>query len=118
MSTKPRLKCITKYCRKPQGNKTGGLCSRCSMRRWRAGNPDKARLAMLRARAARKHVPFDLTLDWLNDFLDRNEYDPTLHHIDRISAARGYVMDNLQVLPCAENISKGNRERGAQLQIL
>lgn len=114
---KPPHKCITPYCRRAK-RKHHPTCSRCSMRIWRAENPDKARLAILRDRAERKKVPFDLTVDWLEGFLDRNEYDPTLHHIDRIRTWEGYVMTNLQVLPCAENIAKGNRERGAQLQLV
>ncbi len=87
------------------------------MRIWRAKNPDHARLSILRDRAARKHVPFDLSLEWLQAFLDVNEYDPTLHHIDRIRTREGYVMGNLQVLPCAENIAKGNRERRGQTEM-
>lgn len=103
-------KCITKYCRRLHRQKSP-ICSRCSMRIWRAENPDHAKWAILRDRAARKRVPFDLTVGWLSAFLDRNEYDSALHHIDRIRAWEGYVMGNLQVLPCADNIAKGNRER-------
>jgi len=73
---------------------------------------------MLRDRAAAKHLTFDLTLEWLAQFLLDTGYDSTLHHIDRISAGRGYVMGNLQVLPISDNIAKGNRERWGQLQCL
>lgn len=73
---------------------------------------------MLRDRAQRKGLTFDLTFEWLADFCERNGYDPYWHHIDRISCAKGYVKGNLQVLPSGENIAKGNRERGEQLQIL
>lgn len=110
-------KCITPYCRRNR-RKQHKTCSRCSMRIWRAENPDHARWAILRDRAARKKVPFDLTVEWLTGFLDANEYDPTLHHIDREKPWLGYVMGNLQVLPCAENIAKGNRERRGQLQMV
>jgi len=71
----------------------------------------KAKLAILRDRAARKKVPFDLDLPWLIEFVLVNAYDPTEHHIDRIKTHLGYTKDNLQVLPATENISKGNRER-------
>lgn len=71
----------------------------------------KAKLAILRDRAARKRVPFDLTLEWLTNFLRENAYDSTEHHIDRDKPWLGYVMGNLQVLPASENIAKGNRER-------
>lgn len=88
------------------------------MREWRKGNPVKAILHNLRSRAGHKHLTFDLTLEWLTDFLQRTGHDPQLHHIDRISAGKGYVMGNLQVLPIADNIAKGNRERWGQMQCL
>lgn len=81
------------------------------MRQWRAANAVKAKLAILRDRAARKHVSFDLDADWLTRFLKENHYDSTIHHIDRIRVNEGYVKGNLQVLTVGENIAKGNRER-------
>lgn len=107
---KPPHLCITRYCRRKHG-KRSPLCGRCSMRQWRAANPMKYRLTVLRQRARRKGVPFDLTLEWLTDFLTVNAYDPTEHHIDRIRTWEGYVMGNLQILTMSENIAKGNRER-------
>lgn len=74
-------------------------------------NPLKAKLAILRCRAARKHLEFDLDVDWLGRFLAENHYDSTIHHIDRIRSFEGYVKGNLQVLTVGENIAKGNRER-------
>lgn len=109
--------CITKYCRKPQSKKGGGFCSRCKMRTWRACQPMKARLAHLRDHANQKGIPFDLDLEWLDGFLTRNGYDPTLHHIDRISALGGYTKGNLQILPSSENVAKGNRERHGHMQL-
>lgn len=88
------------------------------MRAWRAKNKVRATLAMLRWRATKKKLEFDLTVGWLESFLAFNCYDSTLHHIDRISAGRGYVIGNLQILPIADNIAKGNRERWGQLQCL
>jgi len=69
---------------------------------------------MLRERARRKKVPFDLTPEWLEAFIIRTGYDPALHHIDRIITWGGYTKGNLQVLTYAENIAKGNRERRGQ----
>lgn len=108
---KPSHLCRTKFCRRKGHPKRGRLCSKCSMHRWRAANPMKARLAMLRDRAARKKVPFDLTMVWLEKFLAENAYDPKEHHIDRETPRLGYVMGNLQVMLIGENIAKGNRER-------
>lgn len=107
---KPAHLCRTKFCRRPHGAKNP-LCPRCSLRRWRAANPMKAKLAILRDRASRKRVPFDLDLSWLIEFVLVNAYDPTVHHIDRVKTHLGYTKDNLQVLPCGANIAKGNRER-------
>lgn len=112
------MKCSTKWCRKPRCKKGGKYCSKCKMRVWRACNPTKARLAWLRNKAAKKKLPFDLDLKWLGSFLERNSYDKSIHHIDRISVLKGYTRDNLQVLLCGDNVAKGNRERGPQLQIL
>lgn len=115
MSRKPPDKCITKFCRRAGTRKRGGLCSRCSMRRWRAANPIAATLSMLRRRAKDKKIPFDLTLPWLTEFLTTNGYDSSVHHIDRIKTWLGYTMGNLQVLTMSENIAKGNRERYGKL---
>ena len=109
--------CTTKFCRRPGHAKKGGLCSRCNLRRWRASNPIGAKLAMLRDRAARKRVPFDLDVEWLREFLATNNYDPAEHHIDRIKTWLGYTKGNLQVLPMSENIAKGNRERYGQIEL-
>jgi len=85
------------------------------MRRWRAANPVGAILAQLRRRAKDKKIPFDLTLEWLKEFLATNKYDSSIHHIDRIKTWLGYTMGNLQVLVASENIAKGNRERYGKL---
>lgn len=88
------------------------------MRAWRAANPIAAICLRLRQRAKKKGLEFNLTSEWLEWFLREQKYDSSLHHIDRISAGRGYVMDNLQVLSIGDNIAKGNRERHGQLQCL
>lgn len=59
-------------------------------------------------------MPFDLSLEWLADFLERNSYDPREHHIDRISVLGGYTKSNLQILSISDNTGKGNRERHGQ----
>lgn len=116
MYCKPPHRCTTRYCRRPHGAKSP-LCSRCQVRRWRKANPMKAKLAILRDRANRKRVPFDLTLEWLTSFLRANFYDPKEHHIDRRKPWLGYVMGNLQVLSSTENIAKGNRERYGKMEL-
>lgn len=119
MSTyrKPPHLCVTKFCRRKKAPKHGNICGRCSMHQWRAANPMKHRLAVLRHRARRKKVPFDLTMEWLTDFLTENAYDSSLHHIDRKIPWLGYTIGNLQILDGSENIAKGNRERYGQAQV-
>lgn len=116
---KPTHLCPTPYCRhKRPAPGHGRLCSKCRMRAWRAANKVKATLAHLRQRSTKKNVPYDLDLPWLTDFLTSNGYDSKLHHIDRIKTWLGYTKGNLQVLPCDENIAKGNRERHGQLPLI
>ena len=76
-----------------------------------------ARLAHLRDRAQRKKLPFDLDIFWLVDFLKRSNYNPMIHHIDRICVLGGYTKGNLQILDGADNIAKGNRERHGQAHL-
>lgn len=110
---KPTL-CVTKFCRNPRGRNQSQLCKKCQMRRWRANRPLSARLAKLRDRAAQKKLPFDLDIAWLTDFLTQNNYNPAVHHIDRICVLGGYTKGNLQLLDGSDNIAKGNRERYGQ----
>ena len=117
MKNKSPLKCPTKFCRNDRGNKRP-TCPKCSLRAWRKANPIADILNNVRQRAKRKKLDYDLDLEWFKAFLLDQNYDRNEHHIDRISAAKGYVKGNLQILPISENIAKGNRERGAQLQIL
>lgn len=113
---KPPHLCATRYCRRRHGAKSP-KCSRCQLRLWRAKFPMKAKLAILRDRAARKRVPFDLTLAWLTEFLAAGGYDSAEHHIDREKPWLGYVMGNLQILSSSENIAKGNRERHGKMEL-
>lgn len=113
---KPPHLCPTRYCRRHKAKKKV-QCSRCAMRAWRAANPVKALLAHLRDHAAEKGVLFDLTFEWFELFLRKSHYDRKIHHIDRAKTWLGYVKGNIQVLVCAENIAKGNRERHVQQKI-
>jgi hypothetical protein len=80
-------------------------------------HPMKARFAMLRDRARRKQIPFDLDLFWLVEWLRQNNYNPLVHHIDRICSLGGYTKGNLQLLDGVDNIAKGNRERYGQAHL-
>jgi hypothetical protein len=118
MSRKKRAGlCITKFCRNDHAQKDV-KCSKCKMRRWRASKKMHACWSRLRDRSAAKGIPFDLTVEWLQNFLDENGYDHKLHHIDRVCVLGGYTKNNLQILPYSENIAKGNRERYGQSYML
>lgn len=109
-------KCATKFCRNRRAHKHQ-RCSKCMMREWRKKHPVAYRLMVLRQRAKRKNLPFDLDRAWLSEFLERTGYDPTLHHIDRICVLGGYTKNNIQVLSISDNTAKGNRERHGHCQM-
>lgn len=120
MSTKKKDDnlCIVKWCRNRR-DRGRALCSKHAKQAWRQRHQLKARFAVVRDRAIRKGLCFELTLD---DFVELEALCggviTSRHHIDRISSAKGYTRDNVQVLSAADNTAKGNRERGAQLQLL
>jgi len=114
---KPKGLCRTKFCRNLSNAAGGHYCSKCKMRVWRACNPLKSILSSLRNRARRKGIPYDLDLDWLDEFLTTHDFNRSLHQIDRICVLGGYTKGNLQLLPYSENIAKGNRERYGQAHL-
>ncbi len=82
-------------------------------RRWREKYPEKIRLKSAMERATRlQRLP-----SWADVELIKNFYlnCPEGHHVDHIIPLRGkevsglHVIENLQYLPAAENMSKGNR---------
>ena len=113
------VKCSIKFCRHLVNRKKekNHKCSKCRSREWRTKNPMKAWLAHIRDRARRKKVPFNLNVVYLTAFVTSQNYNPHLHHLDRIIPPKGYVMGNLQILNIDINISKGNRERNGQYQM-
>lgn len=62
-------------------------------------------------------MSFTISFGWFCNFcnetgyLDRRGNGSDDMHLDRIDATLGYEPGNLQVLSCAENVAKGNRER-------
>lgn len=111
-SPKPR-KCSIKYCRnlRHQGRV---ICAKHVMQEWRRNNPVTEILNTIRARARRKKIECSITLVEFKEFCLLNNYQPRVHHIDRIEATDGYHIHNIQVLGGAENIAKGNRERHSE----
>lgn len=98
----------------PDGHNNKGkrsLCARCRTRLFRVRHPSASRIRYLKARAKKKKVPFDLTVEWLDSFLIRTGYDPTKHHIDRKVTSEGYAKHNLQILTIHDNCSKAYEDR-------
>ena len=108
--------CPVKGCRHPRSKAWNGVCSRCAMRNWRESNPLKAAFAHLRNSAYARRKAFALTLEQFATFCERTAYLSTkgpfgfAATIDRIDAARGYEIDNLQILTRSENSIKQARE--------
>lgn len=113
--------CDVKYCRGRlgpaatlKGNKT---CSKCAMRQWRANNILPKILADIRQRAKRKGTPFSLTLgymlslDGMEDYMQKRGRASCALHLDRKETSKGYVEGNVFVITAASNIAKGNKER-------
>ena len=121
LNKRPDL-CPVRFCRNPRSPKhhhKGGVCSRCSMREWRANNPVKAAYSHLRQNAKYRRKEFALTFEQFADWCKQTRYielrgrEDACAQIDRVDYRRGYSLDNIQLLTCSENSSKGNRERYA-----
>jgi hypothetical protein len=114
---KQRHLCATKYCRNEKA-KGRSICHKCYQRQWRAKHPLVAAWHHLLDHARQRKIEVTLTRAefeaWVvaeGVFVD-GKRNPNLH-MDRREAWRGYSLDNIQALPCGENIAKGNRERHA-----
>ena len=87
--------------------------SREKSRTWRQANPSKRRAGDAKRRAAK----LQRTPPWADPEAIRVFYEgcPAGHHVDHTVPLQGklisglHVLENLQYLPAAENIAKGNR---------
>lgn len=111
-ATKPRM-CSIKYCRNPR-HQQRTICAKHVMQEWRRNNPVTEILNTIRGRARRKKIECTITLAEFKVFCAEHNYQPRMHHIDRIEAIEGYHIWNIQVLGGGENIAKGNRERHSE----
>lgn len=93
------------------------ICNKCRTRLYRANNPVKDAFRELRASAKKRNIAFTITFQDFEALVAQTNYisekgnSRDSLHIDRIDPNQGYCAGNLQVLTCAENIAKGNRER-------
>ncbi len=88
-------------------------CPRCRKLIWRINNPIQNCFANLRDSAAKKKIPFLLTLEEFKTFCASTGYHetkgcaPGAMHVDRINPLRGYEVSNIRCLEMLENSTKG-----------
>lgn len=113
---KAPTKCSTPYCRnaRPKDRK---VCPKCRLRAWRAKCPERAAYNNVRGSAVKRGIGFSLTFAEFLGIIQGTGYIEKCGnckgdlHLDRIDAAKGYEIGNLQVITCSDNIAKGNVER-------
>lgn len=104
-------KCATKHCRNEK-KPTESICYCCTQARWKQNSPFAYHYNALRNNARRRGKDISLTLDQYTEFAKANGLfapDGTKRKnrtIDRIDPARGYHLDNIQVLTTSENSRK------------
>ncbi len=117
-------KCPVRFCRRDSrvgdGNRKPAkhrLCAMHAKELSRLRNPIKTTFVEKRSNAKRRGVAWTLTLEQYTEVVMQQEYmDNRGHerhclHLDRIDHTRGYEVSNLQIITCAENVAKGNKER-------
>ena len=116
MANKNKDKCSTKYCRRIKApHRT--ICYCCIKRKQKKDHPIEYTYYVLKNNAKRRGKIFDLTLaDFVsfcknNNYIEKKGVTKKKLHIDRIDATKGYSIDNIQVLTCSENSSKGQQEK-------
>lgn len=80
-------------------------------------NPARAAWRKLKDHAKERKIEFKLPFKWFQIWCKRTKYltqvgtTRFMFHIDRKNPDKGYTIRNIQVLTCAENVAKGNKER-------
>jgi len=111
--------CCVKFCRNRRAGRHR-LCNGHRMAKWRAENPIRSQFDTLRDSARRRRIEFTVTFEQFKKLCHDTNYheecgcESHCLQIDRIDAARGYSIDNIQVITTSENTAKGNRERHAR----
>ena len=85
-----------------------------AMRRWRERHPILALWHNHKSDAKRRGISVEWTPEEFRFWCITTGYHITVRDgmsIDRIDPARGYSLDNVQLLTVGENSAKGNRER-------
>ena len=111
--------CENKFCRNrvaPVSSRSCGICSRCKKRDYRERYPLRYAFQNLHDSARRRSIAFTLTLAEFEKFCKETNYLELKGrraghmHVDRKRSSDGYSADNIQLLECTENSSKGNRD--------
>lgn len=90
------------------------VCGACYHKRRRERDPIAYRFYLLKVNADQRGKDFDITLEEFRDLCHRTGYHlRSGRHgeglqIDRIDPRQGYTLENIQVITCSENSSKGN----------
>ena len=104
-------KCKTLHCRNKKDR--GTLCFKCISRRYRSKNKIKAAFYNLKSNAKRRNKFFDLTIEQFTQFAIETDYikgkgkSIDSFSIDRIDNAKGYTIENIQILSISDNAKKG-----------
>ena len=105
------MKCQTKHCRS-KAYKAEKLCLSCRQRKFKERSPFAYHFNALRCNAKRRGKELSLTIEQFTAFAiehrlidSQGNKNPRLS-IDRIDQARGYHLDNIQVLTVSENSRK------------
>jgi hypothetical protein len=115
-------RCVTPRCRKavlPSGKSP--YCNRCKARRFKEAHPLKYAFNKLRYRARERGHHFNLSYFQFADLAHKSGWatgrGKTAESLsfDRIDEARGYEVENLQVLTLSENSAKAARFRYVKL---
>jgi len=114
--TKNSSLCCVRFCRSRRAGRHR-LCNGHRMAKWRAENPINSQFNTLRDSARKRRIEFSLTFEQFKSLCEATNYheqagcEAHCLQVDRINAAKGYSIDNVEVITCSENTAKGNRER-------
>jgi ribosomal protein L24 len=106
--------CTIKGCRKDKEHGRD-ICGMHHTRQVRKNNPIRASFVALKSNAKRRGHSFSLTIEEFTQFCYETNYiagkgrSKKSFSIDRIDPAKGYHLDNLQMLTVSENSKKSNR---------
>lgn len=88
------------------------ICYKCKSRAYTKKNPVRMIWHWLKKSAKRRHLDFELSLEYLTEFLSKTNYVAERGRlrdqltIDRRDGSKGYIVGNLKVKTKSENSAK------------